>query len=286
MSRVRIWGTDAGDFVGGRLIWSALKALAPAKAQPPTEVDLSDLALVRPYAIAALAAIGCLSRRKARIVLPLTHDSRDYVVRNGLLEFFDSTDAGKLSPSPRAIPVRQLERVSATFADEITRVWESEFGGMPGGLRPRLADHLDEIVRNALSHARSPIGCVVAAQAYPSRSLIEIAVLDLGQTIRGHLAQNPLHASIKNDRDAIILATGEGVTGTRAGALNELGEPNSGIGLFELRHYCESGGGEVTIASGDAMVTFLEGKAPVASDFLGGFPGCLVAIRFFVESGP
>ncbi len=183
--------------------------------------------------------------------------------------------------SRRIVPVRQLEQFSATFADEVARAWESEFQGMPGGLRPRLADHLDEVIRNALSHAESPIGCVVAGTVYPSARRVELAVLDLGQTIRGHLTKNPRYAGIVSDQEAIITATGEGVTGTLPGELNRMGEPNSGVGLFELRSYCESGGGDLTITSGEAMVTFGP-QAPIARHFAGGFPGCLVNARFLV----
>jgi hypothetical protein len=217
-------------------------------------------------------------------VLPSTHDARDHVVRSGLCEFFVVPDAVELQPSPRAVRVRQLSSVSTTFADEITTAWEREFDDMPVNLRRRLADHLDEIVRNALSHAASPVGCVVAAQVFPRARLVEIAILDAGVTILGHLTRNPQHSWIKTDAEAIVQSTMEGITGTRAGEVNSLGEPNSGIGLFELRDYCEGGGGTVSIVSGEAVVTFgLEnGAEPDVLPFAGGFPGCLVNIRFNV----
>jgi hypothetical protein len=203
-------------------------------------------------------------------------------VRSGLVDFFVAPDAVELEQSRRSVPVRQLNSLSTTFADEITGAWEREFIDMPANLRGRLADHLDEIMRNALSHANSPIGCVVAAQVYPSERFIEIAVLDLGITILRHLAQNPEHAGLRNDDEAIILATGEGVTGTPSGTLNRLGEPNSGVGLFELRQYCEAGGGTVSVVSGGALVCFEPDREPLALPFSGGFPGCLVNIRFVV----
>lgn len=282
MSLVRIWGVDSGDFAEGKLIWSALNALAPAKVTPPTLVDLSEVQLLRPYAATAIAALGCLAARRASLILPSTQAARDYVLRAGLSDFFVPSEPGALSHSPRAVPVRHLTGVSSTFADEITRAWEREFGGMPGGLRPRLADHLDEVVRNALSHAESLIGCLVAAQVYPSVPSVEVAVLDLGQSIRVHLTKNPAYSHAGTDAEAVVLATGEGVTGTPPGRLNRLGEPNSGVGLFELRQYCESGGGQVTIASGEAMVTFGPDGGPDIRHFAGGFPGCLVNIRFRV----
>lgn len=282
MSEARIWGADAGDFAGGRLIWSALNALRPAKVAPPSVIDLSELTLVRPYALASIAALGCLGGRSSRLILPKTQDSRDYIVRSGVLEYFRCDEAGALPVSKRIVPVRQLDRVSQSFADEVSVAWEREFGGMPSGLRSRFADHLDEIIRNALSHAESPIGCIVAATVYPSLRQAELCVLDTGQTIRGHLTKNPRYAAIADDAEAILTATGEGVTGTLPGTLNRLGEPNSGVGLFDLRTYCESGGGDLTIASGSAIVTFGPAQAPVVHPFTGGLPGCLVNARFLI----
>lgn len=284
MSSVRVWGADAGDFLGGKIIWSALNALRPAKSAAPSEVDLSDLLLVRPYAVTAIAALGCLGKRRARLIIPQTQDSRDYVIRSEVAAFFDGDDRGALSPSPRVVPVRQLLTPSSTFADEVTMVWEREFGGLPPGLRPRLANHLDEMIRNALAHSGSSIGCIVAGQAYPKRREVEIAVLDVGDTIMGHLTRNPLYATIRNDEEAVMTATEEGVSGTIAGMPNRLGEPNSGIGLYELRHYCQGGGGELTVLSGSAMITF-SGDRPVHHPFAGGFPGCLINMRFRVNPG-
>lgn len=169
MSVVRIWGVDAGDFVQGKLVWSALNALRPAKVNPPEVVDLSDLQLCRPYTLAAIAALGCLAGGTARLVLPVAQDVRKYVVRSGLPQFFVSPDNEDDAPasSARIVPVRQLQSVSPTFADEVVRAWELEFQSLPPGLRSRFADHIDEVVRNALSHADSAIGCIVAATVYP-----------------------------------------------------------------------------------------------------------------------
>ncbi|KAA0215531.1 MAG: hypothetical protein DYG94_07395 [Leptolyngbya sp. PLA3] len=284
MSTVRVFGGDSGDFVSGKLlVWSALNALRPCKECPCDEVDLTELHHARPYTAAAIAALGVLADGRARLSLPSTQDARDFVVRSGLLNYFVCDEASHLSQSPRNVPVQHLARVDSTFADRISRAWEAEFGGLPAGLRPILAGHLDEIMLNALSHAESAIGCIVAAQVYPTLRCVELAILDLGQTIRGHLTKNPLHKSIGDDAQAILRATEEGVSGTPEGQVNRLGDPNSGVGLYELRHYCECGGGEMTIVSGAAMVTFGRSAHPVTGEFAGGFPDCLVSVRFRVD---
>lgn len=282
MNRLRIYGADAGDFTGGRLIWNALNGLRPAKSLPFDEVDLADVQLLRPYSLATIAVLGALAGRQARLILPSTQDARDYVVRSGLTSFFIGGEDVALGKSRRIVPVRQIDRIDPAFADEVTLAWEQEFGGMPAGLRPRFADHLDEIIRNALAHSESTVGCVVAATVYPLKRHVELCVLDVGQSVRVHLTRNPKHAAYATDADAIVGATGEGVSGTLPGTLNLLGEPNSGVGLFDLRQYCESGGGELTIASGEAMVTFGIHNSPEIRHFAGGLPGCLINAKFFM----
>lgn len=279
---VRIWGADAGDFAHGKVLWSVLNTLRDAKRSPVTSVGLADLLLTHPYSTAAIAAIGLLSKRKALLELPDTQDARDFILRSGLAAFFVVQEGVELSPSPRIVRVRNLEQRDPAFADEVVEVWDSELGGLPVAFGSELANHLDEMILNALAHSDSPIGCVVAGQAYPQARRVEVAVLDVGQTIRGHLARKFPEFDNRTDQEAIQFATEEGVTGTPEGMKNRLGDPNSGIGLYELRRYCENGGGDVTVLSGEESVTFAAGEEPVIRPFHGGFPGCLIYMRFSV----
>ena len=159
-------------------------------------------------------------------------------------------------------------------------VWENQANGFPPGLIQELATHLDEVILNSLTHAESPVGCVVCGQAFPQREIVEVAVIDLGQTIRGHLSNLARYATY-NDERAILAAVQEGVTGTVG--LNRFDEPNSGVGLFELVNYCERGGGELAILSGRSFVTFGYGEQPLTHRFRGGFPGTLVNVRFMTS---
>ena len=121
----------------------------------------------------------------------------------------------------------------------------------------------------------------MVGQAFPTKHTVEIAVLDLGQTIRGHLTSNPEHEGITTDQEAILLATEEGVTGTVFH--NRWGEVNSGVGLFELRTYCESGGGRMALLSGGSYLTFGSENSAAVHRFNGHFTGCLVNIQFFAR---
>lgn len=143
---------------------------------------------------------------------------------------------------------------------------------------------LDEIISNALTHAESPIDCIVAGQAFDGTGKIEVAVLDLGQTIRGHLTKNPKYKHIETSRDAILKAMEDGVTGTPDGQRNRRGGQNSGAGLPFVRDYCTAGGGALTVLSGEASWTFVQGSDPLFQEiWKQGFRGCLVNIRFFID---
>jgi hypothetical protein len=277
VSRLRILGRDAG-FVGeSELFSSVVDALATAKRDTPEVVDLSEMEALPPYAVAAVAALGALGAPAVRLVAPNSRSVHDEVRETGVEDFFRGSLAA--FSSERVAAVGQLRGVSPSFADAITSAWERELGGSPG-LRRRLADHVDEITRNALSHGDSPVGCIVAFKVDSKDRTVDLAVLDLGVGIAAHLRHNPQFSRLTNDEVAIIRATEEGVTGTAPGTLNRLGEPNSGVGLFELRQYCEGGGGTLLIASGESVVSFAAGMSPFARRVVPSLPGCLVGVLF------
>lgn len=77
--------------------------------------------------------------------------------------------------------------------------------------RDRAASVFAELAGNAAEHSKSQRGAFVAAQAYPQRGLIEIAVADVGIGIRTAFNDQ----AIQNDGDVIEAALQEGVTGRR-----------------------------------------------------------------------
>jgi anti-sigma regulatory factor (Ser/Thr protein kinase) len=281
MSVFRVSAADKGDFAGERLAWDVLKATAKHRVSVPPWIDLSQCVMLKPYSIACLIAMGAKSGRRTPLTLPTNPQCLEHVVRIGLPQWFEMPSPPSLESRATNVVARQLEsRPSSSFSDDVVQVLSGELR-LSVGIASALATHLDEVVLNAVTHANSPIGCIVVGQAFPQNGCMEVAVVDLGQTIRGHLITNPEHAGISTDAEAIIQATTEGVTGTVG--TNRWGERNSGVGLYELRHYCESGGGEMTILSGDSFVTFQSEKEPKVHQFHGGFAGCLVNVRFFAR---
>lgn len=228
--------------------------------------------------------MGAISDRKIELIPPNNSDCAQHLAR---LDFYSWFVLNQTVPRATArstsVQLRQLTTGVDSFPDDAAYLWESEFsnsGGFPVGYRQDLAGHLDETIRNALTHAESPTGCFVVAQTFPKVHTVELAVVDLGQTIRGHLSQNPMYADIGSDEDAILMATEDGVTGTVN--LNKWGEPNSGAGLTELRNRCDAGNAEMTILSGNSWVHFGPNVKPKIENLNWTFSGCLVNIRFQV----
>lgn len=278
---------DGGNFADGNsaaLAWDILHRAANHRV--PETVDLSVCSHLKPYAIACLCGLAELAKahgREIEIIPPADKGCADHLARLGVPEFFSGDWA---SSQPRATNIavarvgwplnNQGERIVEVLAPRIS---------LSAGMFPRMVSGLDEIMTNALTHASSPIDCIVAGQAFPHIGKVEVAILDLGQTIYKHLTSNSKYKTLANDRDAIFKALEDGVTGTPDGQLNIRNEPNSGAGLTALRRYCESGGGELTVLSGNSWVTCsAEVNNPIVGGLRARFQGSLINIRYFTEN--
>lgn len=263
---------DAGEFADGNsaaLAWDILHRTAAHRV--PETLDLSVCVHLKPYAIACLCGLAEMAKNSGasvQIVPPTNEGCSAHLARLGLPSFFSGEWA---TSAPRDTNI-SIKRVSWPPGNEGERIVEvlAPRANLAPGVFPRMVEGLDEIILNALTHAASPIDCIVAGQAFPNVGKGEVAVLDLGQTIRTHLTSNPKYAGIQTDRDAILKAMEEGVTGTPDGQRNVRGEQNSGAGLAFIRDYCESGGGELTVLSGNTWVT-CSGGTPVIGHFQGRF---------------
>lgn len=276
MTRLVVSEADAGDFANGRIAWDVLRSAGAHDGGLPEEIDLSGTRMLRPYAVACLAAMGAAAGRQARLVLPTDTRCREHLIRMGLPSWFSGHSEEHVGRATNIVVEQVQDRSESDFAGRVIEVLTEELG-LSVGLASDLANHLDEVVLNALTHSDSTIGCVVAGQAFPQTRQVEIAIVDFGQTIRGHLSGNARYGSIVDDNTAIESATREGVTGTVG--TNRWGEPNSGVGLYELRRFCEGPGhGELTIASGNAYLCF-RGEPPCRFRLYARFGGTLVNFR-------
>jgi hypothetical protein len=284
-SRFTVPERTKSDFGGGNIFWSLFHDVASLvhDSRPIDVLDFGSAVHLKPYAVAlAIAIAKRLGTPALRIEPPADATARSHLIRLGVPSVFD-VDWGNAELRATNIPLKIVtDRPSPDFSFRTAEMLAAEFlGGLSAGTIARIADSIDEVVLNALAHSESPIGCVVAGQAFPSNHCIEVAIVDFGITIRGHLSRR--FSQLTTDEAAIHEAVREGVTGTLPGHVNRLGDPNSGVGLSELRSFVEAIGGELAILSGTSLVCFGTG---CTTQSLKGypFPGTLVNVRF--ETSP
>jgi len=278
---------DGGEFIEGDTAAIAWDVLRLTGSHRDCEVyDLTRTPHLKPYAIACLAASAALQRQKQiipTVVPPSNNACNEHLQRLGLYEFFEATENRQVWSRSSNLKVQKVTyppgRVSENAAEVLTDGIQ-----LTAGVRPQIVTSLDEVLLNALSHAESPIECVIVGQGFPQSGKVEVAVVDLGIGILNHLRRNAEYEQLSNDEEAIELATQDGVTGTRRGTRNRLNEQNSGAGLHYLRKYCEAGGGECTILSGRHWVTYHSGER-VVGRLKQPFQGTLVNLRFFAAPG-
>lgn len=134
-----------------------------------------------------------------------------------------------------------------------------------GDVHDTLAFCIREILRNAVEHSHSK-HLRFAAQYWPTRDRVELAVLDHGRGIKEALSTNPF-IKPKTDREALNYALLPGVSGTafKGSRINRKDVwGNSGFGLYMTNRICRMGG-DFFIGSRDASV-FL---SPAKKDYFG-----------------
>jgi anti-sigma regulatory factor (Ser/Thr protein kinase) len=184
---------------------------------------------VHPFTVALTAAMGAYCRSvggRVQTTVP-AHRSVAYLVRMGLFDVL-GVDPGRQvtshEASGRFIPLTQI-RSSADLKGAITDLIPLLHAP------PEVADPIryvfSEMARNALEHARSPVGVFVCAQYYKRSRRVAIGIADAGIGIQASMATSH---RVPTDRDAIRLALQPGISGTtpRIGGTAF----NAGAGLF------------------------------------------------------
>jgi hypothetical protein len=275
-------------FSTGGIAWDMLKSAAILRQNGGAVdlIDLSDVRHMRPYGVAIVAAMAELSSLHGNPVTylsPRDDQIRDHLARLGLPAIVGQHDPAMVAPRTTNLPIRIQKTRSDTTGSEIAEMLVRELGyDLPGGLEYQIAENIDEMVLNALTHAESEVGCVIVGQAFPQTSVLEVAILDLGITIPTHLGRAV--PGLPDDATAIVKAIEDGVTGTKD--RNRFGEPNSGAGLYNLTAHLEATGGEMAILSGSAVV-WMNSLGKWGRHELHGprFEGTLVNIVFSTRPG-
>ena len=261
-------------------------------------LDFTPLGRSEPFGMLLFSAALKAYRADMKLTRPSVrfratgHEGKRYQAHMGFfrmfgLEFGNAPD--EASGSGRYEPIRflSLEEIHREAADEYLDVHEGIERRSQGLARMLVHENvpdvietlgycLREMIRNSLEHARVD-GVWYCAQYWPTRDLVELALLDQGIGIRESLARNP-HLNLATDEAALRQAVMPGVSGVAfKGAKKQRNDEwrNSGYGLY-MTSQLAGMDGEFFIASGNGGLEFSQGK--VASVPFN-FQGTAVSIR-------
>jgi anti-sigma regulatory factor (Ser/Thr protein kinase)/anti-anti-sigma regulatory factor len=265
-----------------------IAAVAPlASLEEPSEVtlDLSGLAHISPASLAALVSSISEALHRGVIapgsmyVAPKNQLVALQLDRVGFHRLLMGTD---ISSASGRHPPGDGSRAFQTFnaqehLDEISTsltLAATEALNITGKDRTAVLLAVEEIARNVVDHAQSPIGGFAIAQRSTSRLEFEVAVADGGVGIAASLRRNPRYQGVKTDSEAIEQALMPGVT-------SNPGRDNHGVGLATIRDMLRENGGTLLVRSGRGAVE--DGFRQLAHDDRPAMCGTLVALRMRIN---
>lgn len=236
--------------------------------------DYSRMSTVSPFGMLLLGATirRFMEERNGAEFFGQGFNRNDYAAHMG---FFQSIglDFGKCPGEAHAngnyvpiteIQLQDLQRESRQYQRHVGETIERRSRVLARVLsrgEENLYDHLTyairEIVRNTFEHSGAD-SVWVAGQFWPTKDLVEVAVLDEGVGIRRGLTRNK-RLRVEGDADALRLAIEPGISGTaiRYHSDDDMWA-NSGFGLYMTSSICMMGGSFVLCSGEQAM--HLEGS--------------------------
>lgn len=139
-----------------------------------------------------------------------------------------------------------------------------------GNLVDTLTYSIREIMRNVVEHSESKV-IEYCAQYWPTKNLVEVAVLDIGTGIQKGLSTNP-YLDIKSERDALQLALQPGISGKMYKGIPERkydAWQNSGYGLYMTNRICRNGGNFLIISNNSSVFLHENGKDDIECNYKG-----------------
>lgn len=171
-----------------------------------------------------------------------------YAALNRPLDFFGpppQVEPGRFFPLRWVTSVAELDGLSLEIAAVLTDDADA---------RRYLKYLVAELLENALHHAEWERGALVGAQMVPATERAQLAIVDCGIGIRGHLSRSPA-LSVSSDAEALSLALRPWVTGTAGQSrLDRAEHGHVGCGLPVAAGLVAAAGGSMCLASGTASV--------------------------------
>lgn len=278
----------------------AIRCCAELRAVPIADmylIDFADLEWVEPFGMLYFARQlrSFADKRKPSRCRAINHEKHGYAAHMGFFQSFGlgfGNEPGEALGSTQYLPITELTIEDITRESRDTGVDPREIiearcarlaqvlaRGSNDDIESTLSYSLREIFRNVLEHSRAQ-SIWYAAQYWPSKTTVELAILDQGIGIKQSLSRNP-HVKVGDDREALRVSLMPGISGIafKGGPRQRRDEwANSGYGLFMTSQLCAKGG-SFTICSG-AHGLSLGGEAENA--FEAGFRGTALRLELFL----
>jgi len=234
--------------------------------------DFINLARVEPFSMAYVAnELKRFRKTKPKSQFKaLNHENKSYAAHMGFFRAFGlkfGNGPGEAAGSRTYLPitilnVAELHKEADDSYDYVGNIIEAKSEKIAkiltrqdsGDLVDTLTFSIREILRNVVEHSGSEI-IEYCAQYWPSKNLVEFAVLDTGNGIMQGLSTNP-YLNINDERDALHLALLPGVSGKMYKGVKKRKNDewqNSGFGLYMTSRICRNGG-DFFIASNDKSI--------------------------------
>ncbi len=231
----------------------------------PVLVDMRGVKFIKPLAVVAIVMFlqGMIARgRQPWVAFPSHPGVLNYLLAIGLPEMMDQLGQWNWpSDFPREAPeglrpMVRLTKFSTTddverIAEEMANVFVME--GLGSLLKP---SHVvfSELAENVVAHSGSPGFILAQRYEYAEGPVIDIAVGDSGMGVRQALSGNPkLRPKLTDDRQALVLAMTDGVTGVAA-------DRYRGYGLGHVSAELVASGRWLVVRSGRATGYWREGR--------------------------
>jgi hypothetical protein len=236
------------------------------------EFNFSALSTVEPFTMAFVANEIKRYRDSKQAVrfFATNHENKTYPAHMGFFKAFGlefGKEPGEASGSSTYIPLtilkvedivnqalQEYEEPGAIIERHAEKIAKILTRCDRGDLVDALTFSIREVMRNIVEHSGSSF-IEYCAQYWPTKNLVEVAILDGGNGIKYGLSPNP-YLEIQTERDALHMAMLPGVSGKMYKGVKRQSNnvwQNSGYGLYMTSRICRNGG-DFFIVSNDACL--------------------------------
>lgn len=209
---------------------------------------------------ALLGAIAYKLKTENKVkVFLLLPDHMGVFFRNGLVAHLSGNGNENKYEDTRQSTI-PLTSFSQDEDDKFSHYLKNDFFGHRGldeltmAVKKNLRGHFEEVFVNVGLHANTTHPVFTCGQYYPETRVLKFTLVDLGEGFLKKISKQT-NGSIAKDNEAIIWAT-EGLNTTKD--IKTFGP--GGMGLKELKRYCEDNNGSFHICSGANYVNFVKNQ--------------------------